>query len=144
MIALPSYLLIVLISVVLSSVNIPESAVYFFFLIPMAITLFLSRFFLVFPAVSVDDKELRLKNSFYMTKGNANRLFWGQIVMMLPGIVLLMVLTRVYGVVGTAGYLNKLIFTILFISLSFFDTCLKSSYYAHIYQYFTFYSRKHD
>ncbi len=64
--------------------------------------------------------------------------------MMLPGMVLLTVLSSAYNIVGSSSYLTNFIFTLLFVSLSFFDTCLKSSFYAHIYQYFTFYQKKKD
>jgi len=139
MIAFPSYLLIILLSLLLSSVALPESFAYVLVLIPVGITMLLSRFFLVFPAVTVDDTKVKLKESFFMTKGNINRIFWGQIVMMLPGMVLLVVLSSVYNIIGSSTYLTNVIFTLLFVALSFFDTCLKSSFYAHIYQYFTFY-----
>ncbi len=144
MIALPSYLLIVVLSLLLSSVTLPENVGYLLLLIPFGLTMFLSRFFLVFPAVTVDDKALKLKESFYMTKGNVNRIFWGQIVMMLPGMVLLMILSNAYNIAASSSYVTNFIFTLLFVALSFFDTCLKSSFYAHIYQYFTFYNKSEE
>ena len=43
--------------------HFPESIFNLTILIPLALTIYFSRFFLIFPAIAVDDKEMTIKNN---------------------------------------------------------------------------------
>ena len=103
---------------------------------------YLAPIFLVFAAITVDDKTVTIKEAFHLTKGNFNKIFWGQSVMMIPGAILLYILAFAYNGIGGEGFVINTIFTILVLALSFLDSCLKASFFAHIYQYFIFYKNK--
>lgn len=103
---------------------------------------YLAPIFLVFAAITVDDKTITIKEAFRLTKGNFNKIFWGQSVMMIPGAILLYILAFAYNSLGGEGFILNTIFTVLVLALSFLDSCFKASFFAHIYQYFVFYKNK--
>lgn len=141
-ITLPSLLAIFVFAYLGQMLHFPETVFNLAVLIPLAFTIYFSRLFLVLPAVAVDNKELRLKKSFELARGNANKIFWGQFLMMIPAAAVLVLLALVYRIIGTESYVINTVFVVLVLALSFLDSCFKASFYAHIYQYFTFYSAK--
>lgn len=100
------------------------------------------RFYLAFPAVAVDNREIDFQKSFAITKGNTNKIFWGLVVMMLPGWISLMVLALIYRSLNTDIYLIKMLLAALTLTISFVDVGLKASYLAHLYQYFIYFYQK--
>ena len=124
--------------------HFPESIFNLTILIPLALTIYFSRFFLIFPAIAVDDKEMTIKNSYRVTLGNANRIFWGQVLMMLPAATLLILLALLHGLINSDNYIINFIFTGFIFAISFLDSCLKASFLSHIYQYFTYFQKNPD
>lgn len=141
MIAVPTILGIYGFGMLGATFNIPSDLLNFVFLIPIILTIYFSRIFLVFPATAVDDSKLNLRKSFIMTKGNANRLFWSQLLLMLPCAAALFILAIVYKLLGFDNAIARFIFSALVLALSFLDSCIKASYFAHIYQFFVFYHK---
>lgn len=122
--------------------HLPESFFNFTILIPLALTIYACRFFLVFPGIAVDDKEMTVKESYRITLGNANRIFWGQFLMMIPAAILIYLVALLYNAIGSDNYFIKFIFAVLILVLSFLDSCFKASFFSHIYQYFTYFQKK--
>lgn len=137
-VAVPSLLLIILASYLASVLHLTNIASYVF-IIPLAITIVCSRFYLVLPATAVGNKSMDLKTSFALTKGNANKIFWGQILLMLPIALTLLIISAIFAVIGSDSFIVKFLFVTMVMFLSFFDTCVKVGYYSHIYQYFLFF-----
>ena len=111
-------------------------------LIPLITGIICARFFIVLPAVAVDDRDLTLKRAFVLTKGNANKIFWGQALLMLPVIISVTLLTKLYGALNLSGFGTDLAMAFLLLGLSFFDAALKASYFSHVYQYFVYFWRR--
>ena len=109
--------------------------------VPLIAGIVCARFFIVLPAVAVDDRELTMKRAFALTRGNANKIFWGQALMMLPVVITVTLLTMLYGALNLSGFLVDLIMAFLLLGLSFFDAALKASYFSHVYQYFVYFWR---
>lgn len=107
------------------------------------ICLFVSfRFYLAFPAVAVDNKEIGFQKSFRLTKGNNNKIFWGFVVIMLPGWLSLIALALIFRSLNSDMYLVKMLFATLTLIISFIDVGIKASYLAHLYQYFIYFYQK--
>lgn len=141
-VAVPSLLFVILASYLASIVNLDITN--YVFIIPLAVTIVCSRFYLVLPATAVGNKTMDLKTSFAMTKGNANKIFWGQILLMLPIAITLLVISAIFAAIGSDSFIIKFIFVTLVMFLSFFDTCVKAGFYSHIYQYFLFFQDKKE
>lgn len=107
-----------------------------------ALVIWMSPIFLFFVGIAIDNKKLNLKEAFTLGDGNRNKIFWGAILMMLPCAVLTILLGIGYTVLLSDSYIVKFLFSLSFIILSIFDTCLKSSFFAHVYQYLTFYKKE--
>lgn len=122
--------------------HLPDAFFNLTILIPLALTIYACRLFLVFPGIAVDDKEMTVKTSYHMTLGNANRIFWGQFLMMIPAAVLIYLTALLYNAIGSENYVVKFIFAVLILGLSFLDSCFKASFFSHIYQYFTYFQKK--
>ena len=102
----------------------------------------LAPVFLVFAAITVDDKSITVKQAYALCKGNFNKIFWGQTLLMIPVAIVVYLLALLYQAMGVESYVVKFIFMVLALALSFLDSCFKASFFAHIYQYFTFYKDK--
>lgn len=100
------------------------------------------RFYLAFPAVAVDNKEIDFQKSFILTKGNNNKIFWGFVVVTLPGWLSLIALALVFRGLNSDIYLVKMLFAALTLIISFIDVGIKASYMAHLYQYFIYFYQK--
>lgn len=113
-----------------------------FFIGLLVMLIICSRFYLVFPAVAVDNREVSFRKSFAITKGNTNKIFWGQMVIMVPIFVALLILSVIYRAFGSDNYILKMTFSFLMLAVSFIDAGLKAAYFAHIYQYFMYFYQK--
>lgn len=138
MITLPSIVIIFSVAYFGQMAGLPDNIYNILVIVPLLITIYFARFYLVFPAVAVDDKSIDLKTSHAMTVGNANKIFWGQMLMMVPVIVSLFIISFLFKLLGTDNYVVKFVFVGLVLALTFLDACLKAAYYAHLYQFFTF------
>lgn len=138
MITLPSIVIIFSVAYFGQMASFPDAFYNILVLVPLLITIYFARFYLVFPAVAVDDKAIDLRASYAMTIGNANKIFWGQMLMMVPVITLLLVISVLFKLFATDNYIIKFVFVGLVLALTFLDACLKAAYYAHLYQFFTF------
>lgn len=56
--------------------------------------------------------------------------------MMIPCAVVILILNYAYRFIGVDNYLVNELFLIVVIAFSLVDSCLKASFYAHIYQFF--------
>lgn len=133
---------IFLLAYVMQWLRFPESWFNITILIPLAFTIYACRFFLVFPGIAVEDKEMTFKDSYRITFGNANRIFWGQFLMMIPAAVLIYLTALLYNAIGSDNYIVKFVFSAFILFLSFLDSCFKASFFSHIYQYFTYFKKK--
>lgn len=140
---LSSFFIIYGLSYLGQKLGFPEWYFNLMLFIPLFIIIYCSRFYLIFPGVAVDDKEMGILDSFKLTLGNANKIFWGMVFMMLPIALSLIALAYLFRFIGGEQYwVVKLIFVAIAMFLSFLDACLKGAYYAHLYQYFVFYKNK--
>lgn len=139
-VAVPSLLLVILASYLASVIHV--NIINYVFIIPLLVTIVCSRFYLVLPATAVGNKSMDMKSSFALTKGNANKIFWGQILLMIPIAIVLLVISAIFAAIGSDSFIIKFIFVAMVMFLSFFDTCVKASFYSHIYQYFLFFQDK--
>ena len=128
----------------LSGSSIEPGAVSFlsFSIILVGWCICLAPAFLIFAAITVDDKSMTIKEAYRLAKGNFNKIFWGQVILMVPGAIAVFLLTFLYQTMGVESYPVKFIFMVMVLGLSFLDSCFKASFFAHIYQYFTFYKDK--
>lgn len=142
LITAPSIVLVFVYAYIVQLVHLPEFMFNLSILIPFLLTIYFSRMFLVFPAVAVDNYKLGIKDSFKLTIGNANKIFWGQFLMMIPAALLLVLVSLLYKLFGVSNYVVDFIFVALILALSFLDSCFKASFYAHIYQYFIYFQEQ--
>lgn len=108
------------------------------------ISILFSRYALVFPAIALENKEISFKESFNITKGNANKIFWGSTLITFPIFLLSIFISSLYMALGWDNILGKIIFSIILSYLMLLNIVLKASYYAHIYQYFIYYYEKNS
>lgn len=141
-IAIPTAVLAFVIIVIFSLVSVPDGIIPSVIIIPFAVTLICSRFFIILPAVAVGNHQLTLKRAFLLTKGNANKIFWGQTLMMIPIMLGIAVLSVLYNYFEVENTILKFIVVAGLMLLSYFDTCLKSSFFGHVYQYFMYFDKK--
>ena len=141
MIFVPSIALVVLFGTLILNNGMSPEYLDYLIIIPIFFAIIVARCSLVFPAVSVGNKAIGIRKSFQLTCGNANKLFWGQVIMMIPTVVFAAVLSFIYqSVDGTDTVAVKVVFAALIMLVSYFDACLKSSFHSHIYQYFMYFA----
>lgn len=141
---LPAFCLGILTAVAEYNGRAVPAGISLLFLCAIIVLVILSaRFYLVFPAAAVDNQqEITFRKSWEITKGNAGKMFFGQVLMMLPVFVVLLLLSVTYRALGSDNYMLKLCFSALMIAVSFVDTLLKASYFSHLYQYFMYFYRR--
>ena len=144
LIAVPSFIFVFLLAYLGEIVGLPDGFFKMLILVPLLLMIFLARLYLVFPAIAVEDKNLSIKKAFKLTCGNANKIFWGQLVIMIPITFLVIALTSVYQAIASDTAILKFTFVFLIFALTFLDACLKASYYSHLYQFFTFYDNQDE
>ena len=145
LIIIPSIITIGILGGILKAIGIQGSgAMLLLAIIPLMIAITVARCFIILPAIAVDDKDLTMEKAFKLTKGNANKIFWGQALLMLPVIILVTLLSSVYENLGTDNFVADFIMALLLLGLSFFDTALKISFYSHVYQYFIYFWHHQD
>ena len=96
-----------------------------------------------FPALAVDDyKKIKLSKLFSLAKGNKMSIFFGQVVVMVPYIIVSKALIYIYTVMATSNYAVNLIFVILTIMIGLLDAGFKGAFFAHIYQFLKYYDKE--
>lgn len=122
---------------------IDESTVYMLSaLLGVILSICASPLFVYLGAIAVDDSDLTIKQTFVLCKGNFNKIFWGQTLLMFPGVILMFAISAIYQIYPTDSYFGKLMYVFCLVVASLFDTCVKGAFFAHIYQYFIFYKNK--
>lgn len=96
----------------------------------------LVRFYLIYPARAVNNREMSLIKSFKLTKGNANKLAVGFILASLPFFVFALLTEAGIAAVSPQGFFANLLCCFFLLTSSLGDSILLSAYYARIYQYF--------
>ncbi len=140
LISFPTILVLTLFIIIKMPVAVMYSLVFLFI---FGFSILLAPIFLVFPAISVDNRELRKYSKVYeLVKGNKTAVFFGQFVLMMPYWILISMLTLFYVNFGSGLYVSKLILCAIIVILAVLDAALKGAYFAHIYQFFTFYDKK--
>lgn len=138
-IALATMLLVVPVGYISTSETM---VVVFTAIITIIISIMLAPIFLIFPAIAVDNKEMiNIKKVYAMAKNNFNAIFWGQFVIMIPFWLLNQMAIELYALLGNPNYFMKVLFLALATFLSVIDACFKGAFFAHIYQFFTFYDK---
>lgn len=142
-IILPSFIAGFLLGLIFNFSGIPTNQYMPFVMILVFVyIIFSARLYLIFPAVAVDNKEIDFRKSFEITIGNANKIFWGQTLVMIPVFAALLALSMIYRVIGSDNFIVKLFFSSLLLIISFIDAGFKASFFAHIYQYFMYFHNK--
>lgn len=139
---IPIFLSMLLTTKFLSLIGAPERFLVLVPLVALAVAIIGARFFIIFPAVAVDNKEIDMYQAFKLTKGNANKIFWGQILVMLPVILCYILLAAIYSAIIPTNDIIKFIFVAIIIGLSYFDACLKASFQSHVYQYIMYFAHQ--
>lgn len=99
------------------------------------------RLCLVYAGAAINDKSMTLSKSHTLTSGNMLKIFIGQVLLVIPTIILVAIVYNVYSL-SDWGYTGKSIFVLIGMLISFFDSAVKASYYSHMYQYFIYFSNK--
>lgn len=139
-IAVPSLALIFLAAFLAELVQVNVAP--YVFVIPLVFAILSTRFYLALPAVAVNNSEVTLKVSYRLAKGNANKIFWGEVLLMLPALTIFFMASYLFVMINTDNFFVKFVYVALVMFLSFFDACLKAAYLSHIYQYFMYYKDK--
>lgn len=104
--------------------------------------IYLSRLYLTLPAAATGNHTLGIMGLFKLAQGNANKIFWGIIILSLPGTFLLLLAGVAYHLFSITDPVGNLIFAALVIIINFLDVCFKASLFSHIYQYLTYFYNK--
>lgn len=133
---------VIVLSFILKAFKVSENGSNILVIVLLINSIICSRFYLVFPAIAVDNKEIDMKKSFIITVGNANKIFWGQFFMMMPVILLMIIISTLYKIFNMDNFIVNLLFVSMFIATSFLDACFKASFYSHLYQYFMYFLKQ--
>ena len=107
----------------------------------IVISVFCVRLRMALAASAVDDKELGFELAFKLSRQNTARLFFALIIIILP----VSIITQMLGLVTTSFETNivlRIIWNILFYTLTMLSATFYASYDAHVYQYFAYFYHK--
>lgn len=121
----------------LKQIGIIFSAISFFI-----ISMYLSRYILVFPGIAIEDAEMSFNKSFELTKGNINAIFWGLFLLALPMSLVNIFVSSLYFAIRFDNVFLNLIFSFSLTMIGFLNDTIKASFLAHIYQYFIYFDKK--
>lgn len=96
------------------------------------------RYILIFPAVATESKEMTLKLSAQLIKGNIVKIIFGFIVIAIPSAIAMNLLGTIFLALRTESVMIKFCFSLLINLVGFFDAFLKASFMTHIYQYLNY------
>lgn len=142
--AIPVIFLAIFLAVVTSSFASAEFIAVLMYAIILIECILFTPLFLIFPCIAVKDYEmLSIKKLFRLVKDNHNRVFWGMLVASLPCFLFLVIIGLVaFAIYGTETVRDSLSFWLLGVVVQAINTCIRGSYYAHIYQFFKFIEKR--
>lgn len=138
-ILIPSVVLMYAYGVIVSVLRLPQALSLLMLVFPLVVAVYCSRLYLVLPAVAVENKEITLQKAWDITRGNANKIFWGLFLMSLPIVIGLVVLSVVNSFIAPESLALRSFVAFFWVALTLYDAALKGSFYGHIYQYFMYY-----
>lgn len=101
---------------------------------------YVGRVYIIYAASAINAK-LTLQKAFALTQGNTFKIFCGTLILLLPTIILTHILIKLYQLpdlnIAGACFLSLLSMTV-----TFFDSSIKASYYSHLYQFFTYFDKE--
>ena len=116
--------------------------IYFYLLIALLVAAFYSvRLRLSLASAAVNDQDINMLQAFQISKGNTWRLFGGFILANIPVLVIYFILLKL-AMYLPDNLLWGLVFAFLGTIANGIDICIKSSYDAHVYQYFAYFYHK--
>ncbi|MDR1026038.1 MAG: hypothetical protein LBL47_01440, partial [Lactobacillus sp.] len=122
-IILPSVAAIFATALLMKGLDIPTYSYYFLLLYFIIFAIYTSRLTLALPAIAVNNNNVSFKESYALTKGNANRIFWSTAVLAIPGYLCLYIVALLVSFLGDTmdTFAAKLILTFLVYVISFID-----------------------
>lgn len=141
-IAVPSLLLMYAYGVIVGLLQLPQVFGLLMLLFPFVIAIYCARLYLVLPAAAVGNNDIDLNKAWNMTLGNANKIFWGAVLMSLPIAVGLIILTVINNLLPQDNLVIRSVITFFWIAVALCDAALKGSFYGHIYQYFIYWDER--
>lgn len=106
----------------------------------IGLSIFCFRLYLVFAASAIGDKEMTLSKSYALTKGNMLKIFLGQMLLVIPTILIVIIVLNIYQMTEW-GLVGNSVFVLLGMICSYFDAAVKASYHSHLYQFFIYCSK---
>ena len=95
-----------------------------------------------FPALAVDDyKIVKISKLFSLAKGNKMSIFFGQLAIMVPYLILSNTFIYTYIFIGVNHYVVNLLFVMITAFLSVLDVSFRGAFFAHIYQFLKYYDK---
>ena len=79
---------------------------------------------------------MTLSQSYALTKGNMLKIFFGQMILVIPTILIVVATLSIYRTTEW-GIIGNSIFVLAGMLCSYFDAAVKASYHSHLYQFFT-------
>ena len=116
--------------------------IYLYLLIAFFVAVFYSvRLRLSLASAAVNDQNINMLQAFQISKGNTWRLFGGFVLANIPVLVIYFILLKL-AMYLPDNLLWGLVFAFLGTIANGIDICIKSSYDAHVYQYFAYFYHK--
>lgn len=103
----------------------------------IGLSIFCFRLYLVFAASAIGDKEMTLAKSYALTRGNMLKIFFGQMILVIPTILIVVATLSIYRITEWSIVGNS-IFVLIGMCCSYFDAAVKASYHSHLYQFFIY------
>ena len=141
-----TFMILLAVSVILVSLSPSDNAgigsspssMLAFAITALAATAYLSRSFLLLPAIAVENKELKFSDAFKMSKGNTSKFFAGMLLACIPAFILLNILAEIIRQLNlNIGLL--LVMILIIRAVMMFYSLIKACYLAHAYQYFVYF-----
>jgi hypothetical protein len=138
-VGIPVAMVIVILSIIgMSATGILALTLFAF----IVLGVFFAPLIVAFPALAVDDNKIIRPSKLYaMAKGNKMSIFFGQLVIMIPYVVLSNTFIYVYLLLGINNIVMSLLFVFVAILLSLLDASFRGAYFAHIYQFLKYYDQ---
>lgn len=141
-IAVPSLLLMYVYGIIVGLLRLPQVFGLLMLLFPVVIAIYCSRLYLVLPAAAVGNQNVDLRKAWNMARGNANKIFWGLLLMTLPIVAGLIILSVVNSLLPQDNLVIRSVIAFFWIAVTLCDAALKGSFYGHIYQYFIYWDER--
>ena len=110
-------------------------------LLTFIISIYVSRLYVALAAVTVDNKKLDFRKALRLTAGNANRIFWGQLLLILPMTLSIYSISTLYSTYG-GTLISDILFVVATYAITFLDSSIKASFLGHIYMFFNYFDKR--